>query len=89
MKISLSQIRIFESQYILDDIFEAIKIYHLKHFYFAKKRPQRRHFLKIFKLNLFPTGLCYGIDSWHILRQSGTISKKYNFATLGQLRMKL
>ena len=74
---------------MLDDILEAMKIQHLKHFDFAKKRPQRRHFFQIFKLNLFPTGFCYRIDCRHILRQSGALSKKHNFATLGTSRMKL
>ena len=74
---------------MLGHIFERIKIQHLKHFYFSKKRSQRRHFFQIFKLNLFPTGLWYKNDSWHILRHSSELSEKYNFATLGQLRMKL
>ena len=66
-----------------------MKIQHLKRFDFPKIRPQIRHSFQIFKLNLFPTGLWYENDSWHILRHSGALSKKYNFATLGKLRLKL
>ena len=66
-----------------------MKIQHLKHSGFSKIRPQRRHFFQIFKLNLFPTGFSYETDSWHILRHLGALSKKYNFATLDKLQMKL
>ena len=57
---------------------------HLKRFDFSEKRLQKRHSFQIFKLNLFPTGLWYGTNSWHILRHSGALSKNYNFETLGK-----
>ena len=68
---------------------QSMKVQHLKRFDFSKKPLQRRQLSQIFKLNLFPTGLSYKNDSWHIVRHSGALSKKYNFATLGKLRMKL
>ena len=62
-----------------------MKIQRLKLFPFLKKTSVKNTFLEIFKLILFPTGLRCKIGSRQVLRNSGELSEKYNFATLGTL----